>query len=147
VWIRGARGGHDHCVARSPARFDETIGEYAHGARARTERRRHGHQRMATGRHMCGHIDADVIAGRQERRDQHRGPIGRHGGEDVTRRGSDDVDERDLHGAVEVLGHPLGEIADHRDPAGFTRAVRHQQQAHSARAIFVSISVSSTANR
>lgn len=96
---------------------------------------------------MGGNVDAHVIPRGEECGHQHHRPIGGHGFEHILRCGAEDVDERDLHPVPELFGHPLGEIGDHRDPAGFAGAVRHQQQAHNAPAISVFSSVSSTANR
>jgi len=94
---------------------------------------------------MSRNVDAHVISGREECGHQHHRPIGRHGVQHVPWGRAQYVDECDLDLSFELFGHPLGEIGDHRDPTGFAGAVRHQQQAHNARAI--SVSVSSTASR
>ena len=91
---------------------------------------------------MGGQVDTDVVPAREERRHHRDRPVGGQCAHDLFRGRPHDVDERDVHRSVELLGDPFGQLADHRDALRLPRAVGDQQVAHNA-----CISGSSTGSR
>ena len=61
---------------------------------------------MPAGGHMGGQVDADVVPAREECRHHRDRPVGGQCAKDLFRRRPNDVDERDVHRSVELLGRP-----------------------------------------